>query len=122
MKHKAMALLLLASLMAAIPLAAQLRPVADKDNQSRELTGLVVTKTAEKPLADAIVYLQNTRTHTIRTYITAPDGRYRFPALAMNADYEVYAEHQGKRSQTKTLSSFDSRHQASITLRIDQSK
>jgi hypothetical protein len=124
LKRQAITLIVLAALIAAMPLAAQLRTVADKDNQSqvRDLTGLVVAKASDAPLADAIVYLKNSKTHAIKTYITANDGRYRFPALAMNTDYEIYAEHEGKRSDTKTLSSFDSRRQASITLRIDSTK
>jgi hypothetical protein len=54
----------------------------------------------------------------MKTYITEQDGSYRFPALANNVDYEVYAEYQGSRSDTKTLSGFDSRRQANITLKI----
>lgn len=90
--------------------------------QTRELTGIVLAKSNDAPLANAIVYLKNTKTRDMRTYITAGDGRYRFPALQMNADYEVYAERDGHRSETKTLSFFDSRRQASITLHINLSQ
>ena len=72
----------------------------------------------DEPLQKAIVYLKNTKTLAIKTYITEPDGSYRFPALAANVDYEVYAELQGARSDTKTLSGFDTRKQATITLKI----
>jgi hypothetical protein len=54
----------------------------------------------------------------IKTYITDPDGSYRFPTLSPNVDYEVFAEYQGARSDTKTLSAFDNRKQVDITLRI----
>jgi carboxypeptidase family protein len=86
-------------------------------NDSRTLTGHVFGS-HDEPLQKAIVYLKNTKTLAIKTYITEPDGSYRFPALATNVDYEVYAEHQGARSDTKTLSGFDSRKQATITLKI----
>jgi hypothetical protein len=33
-------------------------------------------------------------------------------------DYEVYAEHEGAHSDTKTLSGFDNRKQANITLKM----
>ena len=46
-----------------------------------------------------------------------PDRSYRFSALS-NVDYEVYAEYNGARSNTKTLSGFDTRAQANITLRL----
>jgi hypothetical protein len=84
----------------------------------RELSGRVTT-TAHTPLADAVVYLKNTKTLVVRTFITGGDGQYRFPALAQNVDYQVYAEFQGKRSEVRTLSSFDSRPQAFINLKIE---
>jgi len=107
----------------AVLLAAAALSAADHSGpQTRELTGIVLLKSTEAPIANAIVYLKNPKTLDIKTYITAEDGQYRFPALAMNADYEIHAERNGKRSETKTLSSFDSRRQASIALRIDLSK
>ncbi len=84
---------------------------------SRTLTGHVLNG-HDEPLQKAIVYLKNTKTLGIKTYISEADGSYRFPGLAANVDYEVYAEHQGARSDTKTLSGFDSRKQANINLKI----
>ncbi|HEU4416601.1 MAG TPA: carboxypeptidase-like regulatory domain-containing protein [Candidatus Angelobacter sp.] len=74
----------------------------------------------EEPVAKAIVYLKNTKTLTIKTYITDPDGTYHFPALAQNVDYEVYAEQNGARSDVKTLSAFDNRKLVSINLKIKE--
>jgi Carboxypeptidase regulatory-like domain len=90
----------------------------DKGDSGRLLTGRVVDH-QDNPLKDAIVYLSNTRTHGVKTYIVGPDGSYRFPALSPNIDYEVYAQYKGKKSDTKTVSQFDDRQQVSITLRID---
>ena len=86
-------------------------------NESRTLTGHVLNGQSE-PLQKAIVYLKNTKTLAIKTYISEADGSYRFPGLAANIDYEVYAEHEGARSDTKTLSGFDSRKQANINLKV----
>jgi protocatechuate 3,4-dioxygenase beta subunit len=83
----------------------------------RTLTGHVFTSD-NQPVQKAIVYLKNTKTLTVKTYITDPDGSYRFPALSPNVDYEVYADYQDGRSDTKTLSAFDNRKQVVITLRI----
>ncbi len=109
----------------AVGAAAQPGPAvgSDKRNetQQRELTGTVLAN-GDKPLANAIVYLKNTKTLTVKTFITPADGKYRFPALAQNVDYDVYAELNGKRSETKTLSSFDSRPKAYINLKIDTGK
>lgn len=88
-----------------------------RQGESRTLTGRVLGS-QDQPLQKAIVYLKNTKTLAIKTYITDADGSYRFPALASNVDYEVYAEHQGARSSSKTLSGFDSRKDPNITLKI----
>jgi hypothetical protein len=92
-----------------------------KESSLRTLTGRVFAGETQ-PLSKAIVYLKNTKTLAVKTYITEPDGSYRFPALAVNVDYEVYADYQGARSDTKTLSAFDNRKQVNITLRIHASK
>ena len=86
-------------------------------SELRSLTGYVFSGETQ-PVPKAVVYLKNTKTLAVKTYITEQDGSYRFPALAPNVDYEVYAEFQGAHSDTKTLSAFDSRKQANITLRI----
>lgn len=85
--------------------------------EPRTLVGHVVDD-REQPLQKAIVYLKNTKNLAIKTYISEPDGTFRFSGLTPNIDYEVYAEHEGARSDTKTLSGFDSRKQVSVTLKI----
>lgn len=85
---------------------------------SRTLSGMV-TDRGGTPVPDAVVYLKDTKTLAVKSYITGKDGSFRFPALSTNIDYEVYAQLNGRRSDTKTLSSFDSRPQAVINLKID---
>lgn len=84
----------------------------------RLLTGRVLDHN-DSPLASSVVYLTNTRTRAVKTYIVGNDGGYRFPALSQNIDYEVYAQFNGRKSDTKTLSQFDSRPNANINLKID---
>lgn len=84
---------------------------------TRTLTGRVFDR-QDQPLSKAIVYLKNTKSLAVKTYIADPDGSYRFPALSPNVDYEVYAEHNGARSDTKTVSAFDNRKVVNITLRV----
>ena len=99
--------------------------VAGFDQRSREesrvLTGRVHGD-QDRPIADAVVYLKNTKTLIVKIYITEANGTYRFPALSPNVDYEIHAEYKGARSDTKTLSSFDSRKQAIINLKISGNK
>jgi hypothetical protein len=87
----------------------------------RLLTGQVMNQ-SDAPLPGSIVYVKNTKTLTVRTFIADDKGNYRFPALSPNVDYEVYAEFQGRHSNSKTLSSFDSRPHPSINLKIDMVK
>jgi hypothetical protein len=88
---------------------------------SRTLTGMVLDK-SDKPIGDAIVYLKNTKTLAIKTYISQNDGTYRFPELSLNNDYEIYAQKKGEKSKTKTLSQFDDREKPNINLQIDPNK
>lgn len=88
------------------------------DSSGRVLIGKVLDK-HDNPLSEAVVYITNTRTRAVKTYIVGPDGGYRFPALSPNIDYEVFAEYQGHKSETKTVSQFDNRSQVFINLKID---
>ncbi|HKN15597.1 MAG TPA: carboxypeptidase-like regulatory domain-containing protein [Candidatus Sulfotelmatobacter sp.] len=88
-----------------------------KDQQGRLLSGKVLDP-QDNPVASAIVYLTNTRTHAVKTYIVGQDGTYRFPGLS-NVDYEVYAQYNNHKSDTKSVSQFDDRSQVYIDLRID---
>jgi hypothetical protein len=97
------------------------RPIAADQQQSRNLTGQVLTP-SDQPLPSAVVYLKNTKTLQVKSFITENDGGYRFHSLAPNVDYEVYAEYQGKKSSTKTVSAFDSRANVTLNLHIDMSK
>jgi hypothetical protein len=89
-----------------------------KGDNSRLLTGKVMDH-GDNALPNAVVYLTNTRTRAVKTYIVSQDGSYRFPSLQPNIDYEVYAQHNGRKSDTKTVSQFDDRQQVSINLKID---
>jgi hypothetical protein len=85
----------------------------------RNLTGTVFDK-ADKVVPSAIVYLKNTRSLSVITFISEQDGSYRFNNLSPNIDYEVRAESDGHKSAVKTLSSFDTRKQAHINLKLDK--
>jgi Carboxypeptidase regulatory-like domain len=90
----------------------------EKGDSGRLLLGRVLDQ-SDNPVSGAIVYLSNTRTQTVKTYIVSQDGNYRFPALSPNIDYEVYAQYKGRKSDTKTVSQFDNRQQVNIVLKID---
>jgi hypothetical protein len=97
---------------------AQLFGRDSKQDKTRLLTGKVLDG-GDNPLANAVVYLTNTHTRTVKTYIVGPDGAYRFPALQPSIDYEVYAQYNNRKSGTKTVSQFDDRSQVYISLKVD---
>ena len=89
-----------------------------KKDKTRLLTGKVLDG-GDNPLPNAVVYLTNTHTRSVKTYIVCQDGAYRFPALEPNIDYEVYAQYNNRKSGTKTVSQFDDRSQVYISLKVD---
>ncbi len=115
-KHSVVALAVLSMTLSLAVLPALAK---DKSGDSgRLLTGRVTDK-QDAPLPDAVVYLANTRTRAVKTFIVGPNGLYRFPALSPNVDYEVYAQYKDHKSDTKTVSQFDSRSTVNINLKID---
>jgi hypothetical protein len=95
---------------------------ATPDRKDKSVGRLVFGKVLDpqdNPLADAVVYVTNTRTRAIKTYIVGPDGTYRFPALSTAVDYEIYAQYKGHKSETKSVSQFDDRSQVYVDLKVD---
>jgi Carboxypeptidase regulatory-like domain len=101
-----------------VSVAAAGQPFEKKTDNSRTLSGRVSDR-QDNPLPNAVVYLTNSRSRAVKTYIVGQDGVYRFPSLAPNIDYEVYAQYNGHKSDTKTVSQFDNRQQLNINLKID---
>jgi Carboxypeptidase regulatory-like domain len=70
------------------------------------------------PLASAVVYLQDSKTNNIKSFISTQDGSYRFGQLSTSVDYQLWAEYKGKKSDKKSISSFNSKKQLFIDLHI----
>ena len=102
----------------ALAAPAQLFGRDSKQDKTRLLTGKVLDG-GDNPLPNAVVYLTNTHTRSVKTYIVGPDGAYRFPALQPSVDYEVYAQYDNRKSGTKTVSQFDDRQQVYISLKVN---
>lgn len=92
-----------------------------REAQLRTVRGVVIDK-SDASIPSSVVFLKNTRTNAVRSYIADDAGNYRFSGLDPNADYEIHAEKDGAKSQTRTVSSFDSRKDIVINLKIDKKK
>jgi hypothetical protein len=103
------------------PLALAPSPLLAQQPAQRVVQGKVVDK-SDAGLKGATVYLKDGHTLSVKSYISADDGSYRFGQLAQNTDYQLWAESNGKKSAVKNISSFDTRNQFNITLKIDTGK
>ena len=92
-----------------------------KEDQLRTVRG-VVTDKQENPLPASVVFLKNTRTQNVQSRIADDQGNFRFSGLDPNTDYELHAEKDGAKSPTKAVSSFDTRKDIVLNLKIDRKK
>jgi Carboxypeptidase regulatory-like domain len=112
-------LILLCGLLAAVLVALPSAMAVDK--AQRVVQGKVVDK-SDAGLKGAVVYLKDGHTMQVKSYISGDDGSYRFGQLAGSTDYSVWAESGGKKSAVKNISSFDTKTEFNIILKIDTSK
>jgi hypothetical protein len=103
----------LVALSAAAPLAAQQRAP-----QERIAEGSVVGKT-DAAIPGAIVYLKDTKSSAIKTYIADKDGHFRFGELSQSSDYELWAESDGLQSKHKSISYLSSKNDYHFTLKVE---
>jgi hypothetical protein len=93
-----------------------------KHEALRTVRGVVADKSSEDPVPSAVVFLRNTRTNAVRSYIANEEGEYRFSGLDPNVDYEIHAEKDGAKSATRTISSFDSKKEIVLNLKLENKK
>lgn len=95
-----------------------LAPLAQAQNLGqRNVTGTVVDS-ASTPVASATVFLKNLKTKTIRSYTSSTVGRFHFAQVNMTDDYELWAEKDGKKTPTKTVSTWDARKDFETELKM----
>lgn len=83
----------------------------------RNVGGLVVDGNSA-PVQGATVFLKNSKTKSIRSYTSASNGSFRFAQVNMTEDYDLWAEKDGKKSGTKTVSSWDARKDFETELKL----
>lgn len=109
--------------MAVLALLATVASAQDKkrEAQLRTVRGLVIDK-SDNPISGSVVFLKNMLTNSVRSSYTDDSGGYRFSGLDPNADYELHAEKDSAKSTTRTVSSFDSRKDIILNLKIVKKK
>ncbi len=113
-----MAVLVALGLLLARPASAQ---KSKGEPELRTVHGSVIDKN-EDPVPTSVVYLLNVKTQAVKTYIADDAGTFRFSGLDPNVDYEVHAEHGNLKSPTRTVSSFDSRRDIGVVLKLSRPK
>ena len=87
----------------------------------RIVSGKVVDK-GDTALKGSVVYLKDDKTLAVKSFIADDSGGFRFGQLSQSTDYELWAELNGRKSNTRTISSFDNKNEFVINLKIDTNK
>jgi hypothetical protein len=97
--------------------AGQMAAYAQANYGQRVVNGVVLNGDAGG-LTGATVFLRNTKNKSIRSYTTTADGHFRFTQVNMADDFDLWAEKDGRKSASKTVSSWDSRKEVAVELRV----
>jgi hypothetical protein len=93
-------------------------PEAQAQNLGQRVVMGSVVDANSAPVSGATVFLKDLKSKSIRSYTSAPDGRFRFTQVNMAEDHELWAEKEGKKSATKTVSSWDARKEFETELKL----
>lgn len=84
-------------------------PMAQAQNiGDRTVTGNVYDGKSD-PVSGAVVFLQNQKSKTIRSYTTDTGGSFSFAQVDMTQDFNLWAEKGSRKSGVKVVSSWDAR-------------
>ena len=87
----------------------------------RTIEGVVSSKEGA-PVQGAVVYLQDSKSLAVKSYLSDAEGRFHFRRLSMSIDFDLWAELNGKRSKTKSISQFNSKENLNYKLKLPVSK
>jgi hypothetical protein len=93
-------------------------PAAQAQNLGQRVVNGVVLDASSNAVSGATVFLKNTKTKTIRSYTSTEGGKFRFAQVNMSDDYDLWAEKDGKKSASKTISSWDTRKDVESELKF----
>jgi Carboxypeptidase regulatory-like domain len=93
-------------------------PLAQAQNVGQRVVSGAVLDTASAPITGATVFLKNLKTKSIRSFTSDAKGRFQFTQVNMSEEYDLWAEKDGKRTGTKTVSSWDARKEFECELKM----
>jgi hypothetical protein len=83
----------------------------------RTVSGSILDENSQS-VVGATVFLKNEKTKAIRSYISTAGGHFRFSQVDMSVDFDLWAEKDGRKSATKTVSSWDDRKEFILDLKL----
>ena len=83
----------------------------------RTVSGAVLDAAAS-PVVGATVFLKDQKTKEIRSFTSIEKGHFYFTQVNKADDYDLWAEKDGKKSDAKTVSSWDSRAEFVVDLKM----
>jgi len=91
------------------PRSTFLSPAAWAQNIGIRTVSGTVLDAGSQPVPRATVFLKDEKSKTIRSFDSTADGHFHFAQVDMSTDFDLWAEKDGKKSATKTVSSWDTR-------------
>lgn len=91
---------------------------AEAQNLGQRVVSGAVVDGNSVPVEGATVFLKDLKSKNIRSYTSAGHGRFRFAQVNMAQDHELWAEKDGKKSAVKTVSSWDTRKEFEVDLKL----
>ena len=80
-----------------------------QDNFGERVVSGTVVNAKSEPVSGAVVFLENEKTKTIRSFDSDAEGHFNFAQVDMTQDFDLWAEKGKLKSATKVVSSWDAR-------------
>jgi len=92
--------------------------MAQAQNMGQRVVEGSVVDASSATVAGATVFLKNLKSKSIRSYTSEAGGKFYFAQVNMIDQYDLWAEKDGRKSPTKTVSSWDERKDFTTELKL----
>ncbi len=93
-----------------------LLPARAQSFDRRNISGIVTLD--GKTVSNATVFLQDAKTKDLRSFTSNADGSFSFAQVGMIDDYQVWAQKGARKSKIHAVSSFDTRTDVHMELKL----